>query len=166
MVKRNVDFPNDAALCQRFLSAKAQKVSGPEVSRTFLLRSERIVCDSHWPTSRCLLSEFHAFEVAPACHSDGTRCSRPRSDWKTRRILLVQHNHAAKRPIGLLGFKTTACRRGDRAARSCRTHVLLRRILFDDLSASIGLVGFEPTACRRGDRSTKVWLVHLYHDPS
>src|SRR5207247_545301 len=53
-----------------------------------------------------------AFEVAPAPHSDGTKCLRPRSDWKTRRILLVPHNHATKPPIGMMGFEPTACRHG------------------------------------------------------
>src|SRR5437867_6711180 len=48
--KMSVDFPNDAALCQRFLSAKAQKISGPEVNTDppVALGTNYLLC--HWPT--------------------------------------------------------------------------------------------------------------------
>ena len=46
MVKMSVDFPNDPALCQRFLSAKAQFVPRPEGERAPSFCSERIISDS------------------------------------------------------------------------------------------------------------------------
>src|SRR5215470_8256055 len=50
MVKMSVDFPYDAALCQRFLSAKAQFVSRPKVNadRPFALGTNYL--QFHWLT--------------------------------------------------------------------------------------------------------------------
>jgi len=68
----SVDFPNEAALCQCFLATKAQLVSGPEVTLTFLLRSERTICDpigrpevpSIYPNGRSRPSETRASTCA------------------------------------------------------------------------------------------------------